>query len=71
LLKAPSSLALNTAREGAPTAALGSLLQCLTTLAVKDFFLISDLNLPSFSLKPLLLALSLHALAKSPSPAFL
>ncbi|KAK4819077.1 hypothetical protein QYF61_025310 [Mycteria americana] len=34
------------------TAALGNLLQCLTTLTVKNFFLVSNLNLPSFSLKP-------------------
>ncbi|KAK4812888.1 LOW QUALITY PROTEIN: hypothetical protein QYF61_024244 [Mycteria americana] len=40
-------------------------------LIVKSFFLISNLNLLSFSLKPLPLALSLHALVKSPSPAFL
>jgi len=46
LLKAPSSLALDTAREG--TAYLGSLGQGLTTLVVKNFFLIPNLNLPSF-----------------------
>ena len=38
---------------------------------LKNFFLISGLNLPSFSLKPLPLVLSLHALVKSSSPAFL
>jgi len=53
LLKAPSSLALNTAREGAPTASLGNLCQGLSTLRVENFFLISNLKLPSFSLKPL------------------
>ena len=53
LLKALSSLALNTAREGAVTASLGNLCQCLTTLMVKNFFLISNVNLPSFTLKPL------------------
>jgi len=31
LLKAPSSLALSTAGDGAPTASLGSLCHCLTT----------------------------------------
>ena len=51
LLQAPSILALDTAREGAATASLGNLCQCLTTLTVKNFFLISNLNLPSFSLK--------------------
>jgi len=51
VLRAPSSLALNTAREGAATASLGNLCQGLTTLMVKNFVLISNLNLPSFSLK--------------------
>ena len=41
------------------------------TLVVKNFFLISNLHLLSFSLKPLPFVLSLHALVKSPSPAFL
>ncbi|KAK4813670.1 hypothetical protein QYF61_017637, partial [Mycteria americana] len=36
LLKAPSSLALNTSRDGASTASLGNLFQCLTTLRVKN-----------------------------------
>jgi len=36
LLRAPSSLALNTAREGAATASLGNLGQGLTTLTVKN-----------------------------------
>jgi len=70
-LKAPSNLALNTARERAATASLGTLGQRLTTLTVKDFFPMSNLNLPSFSLKPLPLLLSLHALVISPSPALL
>jgi len=71
LLRAPFSLALNTAREGAATASLGNLGQCLTTLMVKNFFLISNLNLPSFSLELFPLVLSLHTLVKSPSPSFL
>jgi len=71
LLKATSNLALNTAREGAPTASLGNLCQCLTTLIVKNFFLMASTNLPSFSSKPLPLGLSLQTLVKSPSPAFL
>jgi len=61
-LRAPSSLALSTAREGAATASLGSQGQGLTTLRVKNFFLRSDLNLPSFSLKPSPLVPSLYAL---------
>jgi len=44
LLKAPSSLALNTAREGAATASLSSLGQGLITLRVKNFFFLSNLN---------------------------
>jgi len=71
LLKAPSNLALNADREGAVTASLENLCQCLITLRAKNFFLVSNLNLPSFSLKPSPLVLSLHALVKSPSPAFL
>jgi len=38
---------------------------------VKNFFLMSHLNLPSFSLRPFPLVLSLHPLVKSPSPSFL
>jgi len=37
LLTAPSNLALNIAGEGAATASLGNLCQCLTTLIVKNF----------------------------------
>jgi len=71
VLKALSNPALNTARERAATASLGNLCQGLTTLTVKDFFLKSNLNVLSFSLKHLSLVLSLHALVKSPSPAVL
>ena len=39
LLKAPSNLTLNTSRDGAPTASLGNLFQCLTTLSIlKEVF---------------------------------
>jgi len=65
LLKAPSNLTSNTSREGASTAAVGNLFQCLTTLRIKNFFIICDLNLPYFSLQPFPLVLSLHALVKS------
>ena len=71
LLRAPSNLALNTAREGAATASLGNLFQCFTTLMLKNFFQTSNLNLPSFSLQPFPLVLSLHTLVISPSPSFL
>jgi len=40
---------LSIVAEGAATKALGNLFQCFTTLMVKNFFLISNLNLPSFS----------------------
>jgi len=40
------------------TGALGNLLQCLTTLTAKGFFLISNLNLSTFSLKPFPFVLS-------------
>jgi len=52
VLRAPSNPTLNTAREGADTASLGNLGQGLTTLMVKNFFPISNLSLPSFSLQP-------------------
>jgi len=45
-LRAPSNLALNTAREGAARASLGNLCQGLTTFIGKSFFLRSNLNLP-------------------------
>ncbi|KAK4823599.1 hypothetical protein QYF61_003799 [Mycteria americana] len=66
--RAPSNLTLNVSRDGASTTSLGNLFQCLTTLIIKNFFLISSLNLSSFSLKPLLLFLSLQALLKSLFP---
>jgi len=37
---------LKTSGDGDFTTSLGSLFQCLTTLSVKKFFLISNLNLP-------------------------
>jgi len=49
LLPAPSNLALNTPREGAATAPLSTPCQGLTALTGKNFLLISNLNLPSFS----------------------
>jgi len=66
LLPAPSNLALSPAREGAATASLGSLGQGLTALMVKNFFLRSHLNLPSFSLKPSPLVSSPPALVPAP-----
>ena len=40
------SLVLNASRDGSSTTSLGNLFQCVTTLCVKNFFLISNLNLP-------------------------
>ena len=39
LPRATSSLALNACRDGASTASLGNLCQCITTLWVKNFLL--------------------------------
>jgi len=71
LLRAPSNLTLNVSMDGASATSLGSLFQCFTTLIVKDFFVVSNLNLLSFSFKPLSLVLSEQALLKSLSPSFL
>lgn len=59
-------LDLNTSSQGPSTNS-----QCLTTIMVKHFLIIVNLNLPSFSVKPPPFVLSLHALVKSTSPAFL
>jgi len=50
---------LNISSTKVSVASLGSLCQRLTTLWVKNFFLTSDVNLPSLSLKPFFLVLSL------------
>ena len=71
LPRAPSSLALTVSRNGASTTSLGNLFQCLTTLTIEDFFVISNLNLPSLSLKPFPLFLSTQTLLKSLSSSFL
>ena len=57
--------------QGWPTAPLGNLFQLLTTLSVKNFPLASNLNLPSFSLKPFPLLLSLSTFVKLISPMFI
>jgi len=49
--QSPSRLTLSVLRDGASTASLGNLCQCLTILIVRSIFLISNLDLPSFSLK--------------------
>jgi len=50
--QSPSSLMLDVSRDGASVASLGKLFQCLTTLTATILFLISNLDLLSFSLKP-------------------
>ncbi|KAK4831669.1 hypothetical protein QYF61_018636 [Mycteria americana] len=62
---------LNTSRDGDSATSLGSLFQCLTTLSVKKFFLISSLNLPWCNLRPFPLVLSLVTWEKRPTPALL
>lgn len=57
LLRAPFNLALNSSRDGESTAGLDNVCQCLTTPIEKNFLLISNLNLPSFSLDPFPLVL--------------
>ena len=67
LPRAPSNRALNTYRNEAATTSLGSLFQHFTILIVKNFPLTSNLNLPSFNLKPFPLVLLLSTLSKSSS----
>ncbi|KAK4807471.1 hypothetical protein QYF61_008239 [Mycteria americana] len=55
-------------RDGDSTTSLGSLFQCLTTLSVKKFFLMSNLNLPWRNWRPFPLILSLVTWEKRPTP---
>ena len=71
LPKALFILALKVSRDGESTKSLGNLFQCLTTLTVKDFFLIRNLNLFSLSLKPFPLVLSPQTLQKRLIPYLL
>jgi len=71
VLRALVSLILSVSRDGASTTSLGNLCQCLTMFTVKNFFFLSNLFLPSFSLKSFPLVLSQHTLLKSLSPSFL
>jgi len=47
LLRAPSNVTLKVSGDGASITSLGNLFQHFITLIVKNFFLISSLNLPS------------------------
>ena len=49
LLRAPSNRTVNVCRDGGSTTSLGNLCQCFTTLMVKNVFLLSSMNLASFS----------------------
>ena len=60
--QSPIQPGLECLQGGAAETSLGNLFQCLTALTVKNFFLISSLNLRSSSLKPFLLVLSLRVL---------
>ncbi|KAK4813146.1 hypothetical protein QYF61_013111 [Mycteria americana] len=54
--------------DGDSTTSPGSLFQCLMTLSVNKFFLISNLNLPWCNLRPFPLVLSLVTWEKRPIP---
>ena len=53
-------------RDGVSTSSLG---KCVTTLCVKNFLLISNLNFPHLNLKPFPLVLSLSTLVNSHYPS--
>lgn len=63
-------MALDTSKVEAPTVSLGNLLKCPTTLRI-HFFLIPNLNMLTFDLKPFPLVLSLQALKNNLAPSFL
>ena len=71
LPRATSSVVLNASSDGTSTTSLGNLFQCITTLWVKNFLLISNLNLPCLSLRPFPLVLSLSTLVNSHNPSCL
>lgn len=62
---------MNTSSAGAATAFQGSLCQCLSTLTVKNFILISNFSLLSFRFNPLPCDLLPHVLVKKSLPLFL
>jgi len=64
LLRALSNLTWNVSRDGASPTAVGNVCQGVTTLRVRNFFLISSLNLPSRILRQLLLVPWQQALLK-------
>ena len=70
------SFTLDVSRDEASTGSLGNIVQCLTTLIVKNFFLISSLNLPSSTdpdkeSVPFFLLVRLYRIRECPAcPAF-
>ena len=66
LPRATSSLALNASRDGASTAYLGNLFQCVITPWVKNFLLKYNVNLPCLCLQPFPLVPSLSTLVNNP-----
>lgn len=71
LPKVPSNLSLITSGDGASTASLGSLFQCLSILIGHNSFFVSNLSLSGSSLKQVYPNLSLHSLIESLSPSLL
>ena len=65
LPRAPSNLVIEHLQGWGIHSLSGQLFQHLTALSVKNFSLISNLNLPSLSLKPFPLVLSLSTRVKS------
>jgi len=59
LSRVPFNVALSSSRDGASTASLDSLCECLTTIWAQNFFLKSSQDLPSSSLNPFPLVLSM------------
>lgn len=71
-LKAPSNLTLNISRDRASKTSQSNLFQDLPIQfqwVENNLFPMSNLNLISFSLEPLFIVQSAHALIKSPFPA--
>ncbi|KAK4831211.1 hypothetical protein QYF61_016048 [Mycteria americana] len=71
VLKCHIYMFFNSSRDGDFTTSLDTLFQCLTTLSVKKFFLISNLNLPWCNLRPPPLVLSLVTWEKRLTPTSL
>jgi len=65
VLRFPSGLTLCVSTDGASTSSPLKLCQCLTTFILNNFFLLSNLILPSFSSKPFPLVLSPQILLES------